>query len=372
MVSFSVRRYELYSALQKMEKVADHKSSMEALHMVLLNPTTNELQITATNLNTTLTTTIRLDGQGEPVAVNCRALTKILKCKKKEESTILFRQDKNTLTLALTQKGIPSTIELPTYPLELYPEIVPHVSTDWSYAGDIRGEDFMQKLEYVWPSISDDECRPHISTLAIKDGNFVTTDGHRLHLIKGLDRIDTNILIPFVAVNLLRKFAKGTEFITFAEHKEKGLAKFTLEYKNSIYTFMVKTSNADFPPYNQVIPSSTDFVVSVDIDQLKSALTQINTLSDGDTRAVKAIINGALTLQFESPQTGKAKFYLDLLKSTKEQSDDFEIGVNPIYLLDALQKEEGYVDIGLNGTQDPIRVDHGQDNGLAIVMPMRV
>jgi DNA polymerase-3 subunit beta len=143
------------------------------------------------------------------------------------------------------------------------------------------------------------------------------------------------------------------------------------------YELAVKTIDAQFPAYNQVIPKDHRKLATVDRKLLIAALKRTKPLALS-TRGVALSLHGdKLTITADHPDLGKAVETLDA-----ETCSDAKYGVNPSYLLDAVEEiDDERVTIAFGAELDPILVrGTGQATSkaimessyLAVVMPMRI
>ena len=133
----------------------------------------------------------------------------------------------------------------------------------------------------------------------------------------------------------------------------------------------VKLIEAQFPPYEQVIPKDSERKVPVDRAALLEALKRISIMSSDKTQGVKvALAEGALRISSDNPDLGEAREELEV----KYDQPPVQIGFNARYLIDLLgQMGTEKVRLELNGELDPgvIRPADGTDY-LGVVMPMRI
>ena len=142
-------------------------------------------------------------------------------------------------------------------------------------------------------------------------------------------------------------------------------------FQSAGVTFSVKLVDAQFPPYAQVIPQSSDKKVRVPRAAFADALRAVSIAASERTGGVKlALAKGTMRIASESPESGDG---FDEVPSDYN-GPEITIGFNAKYFLDVLGSlEEEDVILGLSGELDPAVVRPASDRQfLAVVMPMRI
>jgi DNA polymerase III subunit beta len=132
----------------------------------------------------------------------------------------------------------------------------------------------------------------------------------------------------------------------------------------------VKLIDAQFPPYEQVIPKEHKRIITVDRARFIDALKRAQLMSS-ETRGVKvAATNEGVTITSDNPDLGDVREELEADYS----GDPIAIGFNPKYVVELLtQMSSDQITIALGGDLDPglIRPLTGEEY-LGVVMPMRI
>src|SRR6185436_15948281 len=138
--------------------------------------------------------------------------------------------------------------------------------------------------------------------------------------------------------------------------------------------FSVKLVDAQFPPYQQVIPALSDRSVRAPRVALAEALRAVSLAASDRTGGVKlSVATNTLRITSESPESGNG---FDEL-SVDYTGPELTIGFNAKYfldVLDAISDEE--VILGISGELDPAVVrpasESSEQSYIAVVMPMRI
>ena len=138
--------------------------------------------------------------------------------------------------------------------------------------------------------------------------------------------------------------------------------------------FSVKLVDAQFPPYQQVIPALSDRSLRTPRLPLADALRAVSLAASDRTGGVKlSVAPNTLRITSESPESGNGFDEMPVDYTGPELT----IGFNAKYFLDvlgALDDEE--VVLGVSGELDPAVVRPGAESSdqayVAVIMPMRI
>jgi DNA polymerase III subunit beta len=382
-MELSLAKKDLVKLLSRMQGVAERKSTMPILANVLLavdGP--GALRISATDLYLSMAAKMPAEvSKGGSVAVSAKDLLERVKMMP-EGPIHVGTQDNASTTLKAqgsarryTLRGMPGD-DFPPIPVPA--EGAPTLALDVDVLAKL-----IAKTHY---SISTDETRAHLNSALFEwDGDLVrmvTTDGHRLSKIevkvKGRQASAT-MLIPLKAVQELRRLCEESLADSSREsgkESAKPVVQITQGGSSAFFqvggtTFSVKLVDAQFPPYAQVIPKSSEKNVQVPRAAFADALRAVSLAASERTGGVKVQLSkGAMKITSESPDTGDGSDELPV----EYDGPPLTIGFNARYFLDVLGALEGDdVLLCVSGELDPavVRPTTGEQF-LAVVMPMRI
>ena len=310
-----VAKKDLLRLVSRCQGVADKKSAMPALSNVLLAAEGNVLHVSATDMFLSLSGKTQAEvTTGGSVAVPARELHDRIKAMPDGPIQISTTAGAQTIIKAagsprrFTVHGIPGA-EFPALPK---PDAnAPTLS--------LPVELLAKLIARTHFSISTDETRAHVNSAMFEwSGNrvrMVTTDGHRLSkmeaTVEGTNATAT-MLIPLKAIGELRRLADDAK----AERAESKDAKEASEVvisqtgPNAFFDiagmrFGVKLVDAQFPPYQQVIPKLTERTVRASRRALAEALDAVRIAASDRTGGVKlTTLPGLLRITSESPESG--------------------------------------------------------------------
>ena len=327
----SIAQTELLQALGLISSAVPSRTTLPVLANILMEATDEGLQLTATDLDLSVTTRAMADVKAEAaLTVPAKRLLELVRKLPKEE----LRLEAKDLTLNVGSKT--GRFKFLCIRPEEFPARV-NVAPDSTLTIDARQLERMIKRTIY--AVSTDETRPALNgaLLQIAEGEIrlVATDGHRLAratlkhpgAVKGALKGD--VIIPLKALTHLHRLVAETEDPVHVE-LSRNHARFTVG-KTSLTTKLIE---GPFPNYEQVLPKNNNKHLNVKCQELAAALDRVSVFSDNLTRQVKfAIARNKLTLIVQTPDQGEATEDLDV----RYDAEDLEIGYNAGYLLDILR-----------------------------------
>lgn len=376
-----VSKKDLFPVLERCQGVADRKSTMPVLGNVLLEVNgPNELRLSATDLILAVRghVTARVE-QGGSIALGARELAERVRNMPEGEIGIATTANATTTLRAVgsarrfSMQGVPGE-EFPSLP---QPE---HEAASSTLPASV----LTTLIAGTHFSISNDETRPHLSSALFEwDGDWVrmvTTDGHRLSKIElqveGRSG-SGSMLIPLKGVNELRRLCEEAG----AKHSGEGEPELKIRqggpnafFELPGFQFSVKLVDAQFPPYQQVIPQSYTHRIKVPRLATADALNAVSVAASDRTGGVKlSLTKGKVRFESESPESGEG---FDEL-AVDYDGGELTVGFNARYFLDVLRAtDDDEVELALGGELDPAVIRPATENPrssyIAVVMPMRI
>jgi DNA polymerase III subunit beta len=378
-----VSKKDLLRVLGRCQGVADKKSTMPVLGNVLLEVDgPDQLRLAATDLYLAVSGRIRAQVEkGGSIAVGARDLFERVKMMPEGQIAISTTEGAATTIRAVgsarryTLHGIPGE-EFPALPQPdpSAPVLALPIDTLTALVG------------CTYFSISTDETRLHLNSALFEwDGDrvrMVTTDGHRLskaELSVPGKIASASMLIPLKGVLELKRLCDEARGDGKDPEKDTGTLELTQSGPNAFFqlagfSFSVKLVDAQFPPYQQVIPESTERAVRAPRLPFSEALRAVSLAASDRTGGVKlSIAAGKLRIESESPEAGEGFDELQI----DYDGPNVTIGFNARYFLDVLSAiDDEEVVMGISGELDPAVIKPGSESTaksyLAVIMPMRI
>jgi DNA polymerase-3 subunit beta len=377
-----VSKKDLLRVLSRCQGVADKKSTMPVLGNVLLEvDSTNELRLSATDLYLAVRGKVpaRVE-QGGSVALGARDFYERVRMMPDGEIGIATAGNAATTIRAIgsarrfTLQGIPGE-EFPSLP-EPDANAASSSLSVHTLATLITGTHF---------SISTDETRPHLNSALFEwdaeHVRMVTTDGHRLskmELPTRGNKASLSMLIPLKGVQELKRLCDEAGSESAPDGGEPEL-KVVQGGPNAFFElpgfqFSVKLVDAQFPPYQQVIPEHHAEKVRAPRLATSDALRAVSVAASDRTGGVKlSLTAGKMRFESESPESGEG--FDEVL--VEYSGAELTVGFNARYFLDVLSAiVDDEVEISVGGELDPAVLRPASsgkaENYLAVIMPMRI
>jgi DNA polymerase-3 subunit beta len=205
--------------------------------------------------------------------------------------------------------------------------------------------------------------------------NFVATDGRRLALtsseISGCN-IQKSVIVPAKMIaELERTLGIGENVRIFMTDKQIAFSIDVTSENNLGDTIYIvsKIVEGKYPNYKQVIPSSSDYRVRLDREQLLSVVQRIALVADEKDYSVRLKFeNDSLETSARSASYGEAREVLPI--TYKEKT--VEIAFNPQFLIDpfkVLTSDEIFFEFKDEFSPGIIKTN---DTFLCVIMPLRI
>jgi DNA polymerase-3 subunit beta len=369
---------DLLRVLGRCHAVADKKSTMPVLGNVLLETTDKSVRLAATDLILAVSGEVEAEVKRRgSVALGAKDLFDRVRMMPEGDIALEVGEGSQTTIRSISSArrytivGVPGS-EFPNLP-----------AADKGTWIELEIAVVSRLLATTHFSISTDETRLHLSSalFELEDNRvrMVTTDGHRLSKmeirtpeVKGKN----TMLIPLKGILELRRLCDEALSDTSAEEPKLRVMKSgpNVYFELAGFRFSVKLVDAQFPPYQQVIPAQSANAIRAPRLQLSEALKAVSLAASDRTGGVKlTLTNGTLRVESESPEAGAGFDEVPV----DYQGAQLTIGLNAKYFLDVMNAiTDDEIILGVSGELDPAVIRPGGDTSdrdyLAVVMPMRI
>ena len=294
-MKFTVSSSLLLSRLQMVGKVISSKNTMAILDNFLLQVNGNTLTITASDLETTLTTSIEIDNQEGDITIALPAKLLTDSLKEFPEQPLCF--DINPENLAVVFRT-----ETGNY------NFIGQNGNEYPKAPALKDENFKCTMDsaVLGSGVSKtafaaatEDLRPTMTGIFFRFNNegvtFVATDAHKLvRLINKTvaTEAEASFILPRKAANTVKNLVAS----------EKGEVHISFDDKNIIfelptYRMICRQIEGRFPNYNGVIPQNNPYEIILDRHHFISAIKRIIAFANQGTYLVKlSIESGRMTL----------------------------------------------------------------------------
>ena len=374
-MKFVISSTELLSHLQAISRVISNKNTLPILDNFLFQLAEKELKITASDLETTLITTIQLENVTDEgsIAIPARILTDTLK--EFPDQPLTF--DINTETF-----GVVITTENGKYNVvgqngEDFPQL-PVIKDDQKTSIQLGAEVLLSGITKTLFATADDELRPVMNGIFIElapdNMTFVASDAHKLVRYRRMDvkaDQESSFILPKKPASLLKAILPKEENEVMVEFDDKN-AFFTL----SNYKLVSRLVEGNYPSYNSVIPTNNPNKLTIDRLELYNALKRVALFSNQASNLVK--------LDLKGNQLNVSAQDIDFSISANErlncqyEGDDMEIGFKSSFLIEILSNIAStdvlveLSDPSRAGILFPAEKENDDEDVLMLLMPMMI
>jgi len=362
-----INRDDLLKPLLKIGGVVEKRQTLPILANLLIKVRSEELSITATDLEVEIKTVLRLQNDAEcDFTLPARKVIDI--CKALPEGSEI------TLTIegerALLRAGR-SRFTLSTLPARDYPSIEPTVPSQVFTVTEKLLKRLIDKTQFA---MALQDVRYYLNGLLLEvkssDIRAVATDGHRLALSESVggmeENIDVQVIMPRKTVLELSRLLESSD-----EPVRVSLSSNHIQFEIRESVFTSKLIDGRFPDYERVIPSAQEKFVVIDKESLRQALSRASILSNEKYRGIRFTLSeGMLELVAHNPEQEEAEEELEIDYEGEEQIIGFNVG----YLIDVLsviEQEQVRIELHNANSSALIRGADSEDSRY-VVMPMRL
>lgn len=367
-MKFRVARAEFLDAVLKMQKTVGSKSSMPVLEGILLSAEQGLLTLSSYNLEMGMKKEIYASCEQEgDIVINARLLAEILR--KLRGIDVEIECDDR---LVCHIKSGEAVFDIMGMQASDFPEM-PSLTDGENLI--LKGEDFVEMVKGTIFAVSQIEgTRPILTgiNISVKDGvlQFVAIDGYRLAIRRKNINIENNteFIVSGKALNeVVKLIDENTENI------EIKVGKRLILFKIDGYVFISRLLEGEFVNYEKIIPTEYKQCIEIENGEITDSIERVSLLiNDTFSTPIRcAFYHDELNISCAT-SLGRAKEKLNI----ELEGEDFEIGLNSRYLLDALKAcESDKIVIKFNGSNAGVTItpaENEYNKMLYLIMPMRL
>ncbi len=370
-MEITVSKVELLRELTATQGVVERKTTIPILSNYLFEATGDKLSLTATDLDLSLSTSCNAKVKKEGACtIPARKLYDYVRLLPDADITIRLLENhwvsircgrSNTKMVGMAKSNFPG---LPVFPS----------------AGAIKipAAVLRSMIAKTGFAIASEESRYTLNgalmVLKPESITMVATDGHRLaHVERAGEKFEgvsgeMKTLIPKKAMDELKSLLDSdVETIDFAKDES------TLFFRVGPRLLTSRQLTGQFPNYEAVLPKDITKSITLQGDELGSAIARVAQFADERSRAVRLRLEkGELKLSASSTETGESEDSIEVAYD----GEPMAIGFNAQYLMDFIKATgSGEVKLELKDAQSAgqLRPAEGDDYKYRyIVMPMRI
>ncbi len=373
-MKFVVSSSELLYHLQAVSRVVSSKSTIPILENILFELENGKLTITASDLESTMVTSMNLDNtEGEgAIALPAKILLETLKKFPEQPITIDIALDTRAINI-ITDKGKFSVVGLSG---DEFPEI-PQIDADKASRLQLPASLVLSGINKTLFATADDELRPVMNGILIEMSpenlTFVASDSHKLVRYQR-----TDATTEFSSSFILPK--KPASFLKNVLVKENGDISVEFDDKNAYFQMenhklVCRLVEGNYPSYNAVIPQDNPNKIIINRQDVVNTLGRVSLFSNQASNLVKLSIDGDELMVSAQDIDFSISAYEKL--SCQYDGESIEIGFKSAFLaeiLDNISSEEVVMELAdpaRAGIFLPLEKD-GPEDELMLLMPMMI
>ena len=365
-MEISIKKEDIVSALNTTLGVVEKRQTLPILANVLFEVDENTFKLTATDLESEVTTSgplskIKSSGKTTTSAKKLNELCRLIP--DGEEINLSLSGEKLNIK---TTNGKYSLSTLPSSDFPVFdvdtgdlPLIIPakdlkELITNTSFA--MGNQDWRHYLNGLYLSINGGEI------------TAVTTDAHRLAVANLASQSDISFsgIIPRKSINEMAKFLSD----------EGGDAKLkineaSLELSVGDLIFKSKLIDGKFPDYQQVIPSGESSVLEINVKDFSETLSRVSVLSSEKYKGIRLITaNDGVRISANNPEQEEAEEFFPATYNGEE----LDIAFNVTYLqeiMSHMQTETCHINF-FGSDKSCLLTPPGSDSPKYVVMPLLI
>lgn len=366
-MNISVLQEHVYKAMVRASRIIGTKPQIPITSHILLDATSQSITLTATNLETTIKTTIPGKCLKEGgVCLPAKLFTELLATLPKEAVQVEVEKEQVIIKTGKTKARIPgiSAAEFPP----ITPLFIEQGTT-------LSKEIFDTAVSKVLFSAATDESRPLLMGVLFESGDeytsVVATDGYRLSKssIQIKNPFFSSLVVPARALLEIVKIGqeeKGVKEISISETKEGQLL-----YVIGDTQISTRQIEGEFPNYRKRLPDSHKTKIQIDKEDLLRAVRSASIFARESSGIIKIDSSSqAVTISANTPQVGENTIDTD----GTHEGEDCSIALNNRFILDVLSVlPEETIIIEISGALNPVVFKIASDaTFIHIIMPVRV
>jgi DNA polymerase-3 subunit beta len=287
-MKFTISSSALLSVLAATGKVVSNKNTLPILDFFLFDLKDGKLKVTASDLETTLVSTIAVDNVEREGIIAAPVKLMLDSLKEFSEQPLTIEIDNNTwkinISWATGEISIPglSGLSYPTVPM----------LSDAKVELDMDADMLVDGINKTIFATADGELRPVMNSIFVNiepsEVTFVATDAHKL--VKYTQKLESGLTASFILPK------KPANLLKTALLKEEGAIRTQFDNKNAMFhlgdfVLVCRLIEGTYPKYNSVIPQNNPNIVVVDRTELLNGIKRVAVCSSQATNLIKLSIS---------------------------------------------------------------------------------
>jgi|TARA_B100000530_G_scaffold248222_1_gene162962 DNA polymerase-3 subunit beta len=367
-MDFYITKEEVVKSINLTLGVVEKRQTLPILSNVLFEVDESSLKLTATDLESEISTTSTISNfkSGGKITAPARKLSDLCRLMP-DLAEIHFYLDGDNLKIE-TESG---KYNLSTLPSEDFPVFE---TEDTQSQINISSQNLKNLITKTSFAMGNQDWRHYLNGLYMMiDDKVITTvatDAHRLAMatssLNEASSESTSGIVPRKSINEIGKLV-GDE----SENVVIQLGQTSIAANVSGTTFVSKLIEGKFPDYEQVIPSGESSLLVVDRKNFSESLSRVSVLSSEKYKGVRIITKkDSLNISANNPEKEQGEENL----SCEYQGEEIDIAFNVNYLQEILSTiDSEKIEINFFGSEKSCLItDPNSENLKYVVMPLLI
>lgn len=368
---FIVSSSSLLKQLQNISGVLNTNNSLPILDHFLFEISENKILVTASDLETTISTAIEVEAKEEgAVAIPARLLLDTLKSLPDQPLTFTIEENESFSIEISSDYG---KYRLSGQSADEFPK-TPEVEAPSTI--EVPGELLFNAIEKTIFASGNDELRPVMSGVFFQLTDegliFVATDAHKLVKYERDDvkaKKSADFIMPKKPLNLLKNILSSMDDQVNIEYNDTNAA-----FKFENISLICRLIDGKYPNYEAVIPKENPNVLSIARTALLGSIKRVSIFSSKTTHQVRLKMSGS-ELQISAEDADFNNEANERL-TCQYEGEDMSIGFNSRFLIEMLSNlDTEEVNIAMSapnraGILTPATGNDGNEKVLMLVMPV--
>ncbi|WGH75574.1 DNA polymerase III subunit beta [Tenacibaculum tangerinum] len=363
-MKFIVSSSQLLKQLQVLGGVINSNNTLPILDNFLFELSENELKVSASDLETTMSSVIEVESTDTgAIAVNARLLLDTLKTF--PEQPLTFKIEESSTIEIISEQG---KYDMAYFGSDEFPKAVELPSPS---STEIPSHILATAISKTIFAAGNDDLRPVMSGVFFqfnsKELTFVATDAHKLVKYTRTDITadkSAEFIMPKKPLNLLKGILAGSENNVTIDYNDTN-AKFTFDN----VVLICRLIDGKYPNYEAVIPKENPNKLTVDRASFLNSVRRVSIFSSKTTHQIRLRMAGTeLNISAEDlDYSNKA----DERLNCDYQGDDMQIGFNSRFLsemLSNLNSNDVLIEMSLPNRAGILTPIDGTEEGELITM----
>jgi DNA polymerase-3 subunit beta len=325
-------RDELIRQLAIVSRAASTRTAVQVLAGILLRSENGKLDLSATDMEISLRTSLEAEVATEgAVVVPGKLLVDLARLLSGEEVSIEHRQGEGVVEIVSGS----AVYRIHTYNAEDFPRLPDPTGTTMV---PIDAEALLETAAKVSRAASRDESRPVLTGILVRfEGQglvMAATDSYRL-AVKETSMSEPgpelDAIVPARALIELSRVAQG------ASELHLGLQENQVLFTSDGVLLTTRRIEGQFPNYRQLLPESFESEVTLPRDELLEVVRRVAVMAQRNAPLRLRFAEGELTVSAQTQDVGEAHETMPAPFS----GEAIDIGFNPEFLRDGIESVEG-------------------------------